>query len=453
MTELDILIIGAGSAGERAASYSAGDDRNVGLIEKARVGGACVFNACIPTKALVHAARTYKQMRKADFYGLPKLKENAEYQKVKEFKDRIILGISEGRDERMSKKGVKVIKGTARFISPHEVMVDEKKLRAQKIIIATGSEPVAPPIKGLEDAGYLNNISIIELNHAPKRLAVIGGGPVGIEFTQIFSAFGSQVHIYEMEDRILTTEDEDISNKLSELLLKGGIFISAGVKVSEVRQTRTGKLVISEDKKGLTNSEEFDDILVAAGRKPVMDELDLSAAGVTTYKKGIKVDPSMRTNVPHIWAVGDVTGGFYFTYIASEQAKIAALNAANNEERAIHYDVLPRATFCDPEIASVGLTEAQAREKGYHVQTSKFNYADMTRAIVSDTTDGFIKIVAEEGSGRILGGHILGAEASTLIHEIAAAITGNLSVNDIGDLLHSYPTFSEGIRYACQLIS
>ena len=453
MEKFDILIIGAGSAGESAVSYSAGKNKKVGLIEKARVGGACVFNACIPTKAMVHAARMYKQMQKADFYGLPKLERSADFRKVKEFKDRIISEISEGRDERMSKKGAVVIKGTARFTSPHEVIVGEKKFKAEKIIIATGSEPAAPPIRGLEEAGYLTNISALELDHAPKRLAVIGGGPVGIEFTQILSSFGSSIRIYEMEDRILTGEDKDISSRLTELLLKDGISISTGVKVSEIRQTQTGKLVISEDKKGATNSDEFDDILIAAGRKPVMEKLDLSAAGVETSKKGIKVDSSMRTNVTHIWAVGDVTGDFYFTYVATEQAKTAALNAVSNGDREIHYDILPRATFCDPEVGSVGLTEVQAEKQGHKVRSSKFNYADMTRAIVSDTTDGFIKIVAEEGSGRILGGHILGAEASTLIHEVAAALAGSLSVDDIGDLFHSYPTFSEGIRYACQVIS
>ena len=200
-------------------------------------------------------------------------------------------------------------------------------------------------------------------------------------------------------------------------------------------------------------SKEFDEILVAAGRKPVMDDLDLSAAGVKTSKQGVTVDSSMRTNVPHIWAVGDVTGDFYFTYIVSEQAKIAALNAVNNSNREIHYDIIPRATFCDPEVGSAGLTETRAGKQGYKVISSKFNYADMIRAIVSDTTDGCIKIVAEGGSGRILGGHILGAEALTLIHEVAAALAGSLSVNDIGDLFHSYPTFSEGLRYACQSIS
>jgi len=450
VTDLDILIIGAGAAGEYAASYSAGNGKKVGLVEKDRVGGSCVFTACIPTKALVHAARTYKKMKHADFHGLPVPEKSADYRQVKAFKDRIIGGIGDGRDQGMTRRGVTVFKGTARFVSSHEVVVNDERIKADDIIIATGSGPMVPPVPGLREAGYITNIGALEMDHVPERLAVIGGGPVGVEFTQIFAAFGSKVRIFEMADRIVAVEDADISEALAGFLVQQGVVISAGVKVVEVQRSGPAKAITVENEKGERETAEFDEILVATGRVPAMEELNLEAARVETHKKGIKVDSALQTNVPHVWAVGDIVGPPYFTYVGNEQGKTVALSIASGERRELNYDVLPRVTFCDPEIGSVGLTESQAREQGYKVKIGRFNYADMTRTIVSGDTEGFIKIVAEEGSGRILGGHIIGSEASTLIHEVAAAMTGRATVSAIGGLLHAYPTFSEGIRYACQ---
>ncbi|MBE0479607.1 MAG: NAD(P)/FAD-dependent oxidoreductase [Dehalococcoidia bacterium] len=450
MIEMDVLIIGGGSAGENAARTAVREAGSVGLVEKSRVGGACVFNACIPTKALVHAARTYKKMRSAGFYGLPAIDRAPDYRLVKGFKDRLIEGIASGRDESMAKRGVTVLEGAARFVSSREVAVADEIIRAHSIVIATGSAPAVPPIPGLDDTGYLTHIDALELESIPDRMAVIGGGPVGVEFIQVFSAFGSDIDIYDAMDRIMSVEDEEISSALGELLRGQGISISTSVRILDIKRTSAGKLITLEDSNGVKRTAEYDEILVATGRRPVVEGLDLAAAGIETYTRGIKVDSTLRTSVPYIWAAGDVTGMLYFTYIANEQGKIAALNAATSGHTEFKYDILPRATFCDPEVASVGLTETQARETGRRVVTGRYKFADMTRPIVSNETDGFIKIVAEEGTGLILGGHILGAEASTTIHEIAAAMAGHLTVFDIGNLIHSYPTFSEGVRYACQ---
>lgn len=453
MTKVDILIIGAGMAGEYAAGYAAGKAEKVGLVERSKVGGACVFNACIPSKAMVHAARTYKKMKGAGFFGLPEYDKEADYKQVKAFKDGIISGIAEGREERMSKKGIRLFKGTARFISPHETVIGNEHVEADKIIITTGSVPAVPPIKGLEKTGYITHIGALKLEKLPGKTAVLGGGPVGVEFTQIFSAFGSKIHIFERGERIVAMEDEDISNGLSGILIREGISVSTGVEVTEVRSGRKGKNLVFKGPDGKEHTEDCDEILVATGRMPQTDGLHLSAAGVGTDSKGIKVDDTLRTNVPHIWAAGDAAGPPYFTYVSGEQARAAVLNAMGEGKEKLSYDILPTATFCDPEIGSVGLTEKQAREQGYAVKAGIFSYADMTRPIVSNETDGFVKIVAEEKSGRILGGHILGAEASTLIHEIAAAMAGNLTVSDVGNVLHAYPAFSEAVRYACQSIT
>ena len=452
MINLDLLIIGAGTAGEYAAGTARQSVSSIGMIEKGPVGGDCIFHACIPTKAMVHAARTHKKMRSADFYGLPTLDKAASYKDVKAFKDRIIAGIGTGRDERWVKSGIQLFRGNARFVSAYEVAVSDEVIKADKIIITTGSQPAVPPIPGLKETGYITNIEALELERVPEKLAIIGGGPIGVEFAQIFAAFGSKVHIYEALDRILIGEDEEISQAMIGFFSKQGVSVSTSVMVTGVQTTASGKLIAAKGADGEERSAEYDEILVATGRRPAIDDLGLVAAGIETSKKGITVDASLQTNVPHIWAAGDVTGIFLFTFVAGEQGKTAALNATGADRKELRYDVLPRATFCDPEVASVGLTERQAREQGYKVKAGRFDYANLTRAIVSDETDGFIKIVAEEGSGHILGGHIVGVEASSLIHEVSAAMAGGLTVSDIGNTLHAYPTLSEGVRYACQAI-
>lgn len=450
MTRVDVLVIGGGTAGEYAAGYAMGNGRSVGMVERGAIGGACIFNACIPTKALVHAARTYKKMKNAGFYGLPVLRDAADYKNVKAFKDRIIAGIGSGRDERWVKRGVQLFRGNARFKSPNEVAVGDELISADKIIITTGSSPVIPPIPGLTEARPLTNIEALEMEKVPERLVIIGGGAVGVEFAQIFSAFGTQVHIVEMMSHILAAEDEEISSAIEESLGKQGVLVSTSAKVGGIESTSSGKLVKIQEADGTEKGLEYSEILVATGRKPNIEELNLPAAGIEAGKRGVNVDASLQTNVPHIWAAGDVSGTYLFTYVAGEQGKTAALNATSENRKELDYGILPRATFCDPEVASVGLTEKQAKEQGHKVKVGKYNYADLTRSIVTGETEGVIKVIAEEGSGRILGGHIIGVEASILIHEIAVAMAGGVSVSSVGNLLHSYPTFSEGVRYACQ---
>lgn len=452
MVNLDVLVIGAGTAGGYAASTAKQNADSVGIVEKGQVGGDCIFHACIPTKALVHAARAYRRMRSADFYGLPTITGDMDYGKVKAFKDRIVAGIGTGRDERLAKSDISLLRGKARFVSPHEVVVGDELVKADQIIIATGSMPSIPPIPGLKEAGYITSIEALELEKVPARLAIVGGGPVGVEFAQIFAAFGSRVYIYEALDRILATEDEEIAEAMQGFFTQQGVTISKSVRVAETKLTGSGKLVITQSADGERKSEEYDEILVATGRRADIDELDLVKAGVEISRKGITVSPSLRTNVPHIWAAGDVTGMFPFTLIAWEQGELAGANATGEQQKELNYDVLPRVTFCDPEIASVGLTEKQARERGYRIKIGKYDYANLTRTIVSNETEGFIKIVAEEDSGRILGGHIVGVEASSLIHEVAVAMQKNLTASDIGNTLHAYPTLSEGVRYACQML-
>jgi dihydrolipoamide dehydrogenase len=449
VTQVEVLVIGVGTAGRDAANAARKHTNSVAVIERDKVGGDCIFRACTPTKALVQAARTYKKMKSADFFGLPVINQRIDYRNIKQFKDRIVADTGKGKDQQLINNGIHLFFGSARFLSPHEVAINDEVISADKIIISTGSLPNVPPVPGLQETGYITSVEALELEKVPERLAIIGGGPIGVEFAQIFSSFGSQVHIFEVADRVLSVEDEEISRVITDLFTKQGIESSTSVKIIGTGTAKSGKLLTITDSDGLRTTREFDEIMIATGRKPAVDDLNLPVSGVLADKKGITIDAFMRTNVPHIWAAGDVVGPPLFTYISWRQGDIAGANAVGDHLR-MDYSVLPRATFCDPEVASVGLTESQAREKGYKVSTGKFNYADLTKAVISGETDGFIKVVADDDSGQILGAHILGSDASELIHELAAAMANKIPVFEIANTIHSFPTFSEGVCYACQ---
>ena len=285
MAKVDVLIIGAGTAGEYAAGTAKQYTDSIAMIEKGSVGGDCIFHACIPTKALVHAARAYKKMKTTDFFGLPTLNNAAEYTKVKAFKDRIISGIATGRDERWTRQGIQLFRGNASFLSPNEVKVADEVIKADRIIITTGSMAAVPPIPGLKETGYITNVEALELERVPERLAIIGGGPIGVEFAQVFAAFGSRVTIYEALDRILIGEDEEISQAVLGFFKKQGISVSTSVTVSGVESTSSGKRIITRDKHGQENRDEHDSILVATGRRPAIDDLNLPVAGIEASKK------------------------------------------------------------------------------------------------------------------------------------------------------------------------
>ncbi len=452
LTEVDVLVIGGGTAGEYAAGTLLGSGKSVAIVDHSRIGGDCIFHACIPTKTLATTARLYEKMKAAESYGLPGASTAADYARVKAYKDRVIAPIGEGRSESWRKKGAAVLHDMARFKSPTVVEVGPEIVKAEQTIICTGSTPAMPPISGLAEAGYITNVEALELTKLPTSLGIIGGGPIGIEFGQIFSTFGCEVTIYELAPHVLPLEDEEISSACEESIRNRGIKVHTEVKIVHVERSTDGKSLTFENKQGRQTTATHSEIMVATGRQAHLTELNLAAAGVEHDHKGIKVDGTHRTTTPNIWAAGDVTGGRMFTYVAGEQGKVAALNCMDGGNREINYDVFPRATFGNPEVASVGLTESQAREQGWSVDVGRFEYANLTRGIVADEKEGFFKIVSEQGSGKLLGGHIIGAEASTLIHEMAVAMKTGVPASAVGDLLHVYPSWAEGVRYACQAV-
>jgi len=452
VSKFDIVIVGGGTAGEYAAGTALALGKSVAIIDKGPIGGDCIFHACIPTKALVHASRYYRRLGAASFFGLTTGDSRAHYAEVKAYKDRVVAPIASGRDKRWRDKGATVISGNARFTSSNTFDVDGQQVNGDNIIICTGSYPAVPPIPGLAEVGYITNVEALELERLPQRLAIIGGGPIGMELGQVFSAFGSVVTVYEAMDRLLPLEDEEVSATFQSLCKQQGIEVRTSVRVVQSKQGTGGKSVTIETLDGARTEAEHDEILVAVGRRPAILTLDLDAAGINYTNKGIQTDSEQRTNVPNVWAAGDVTGGYLFTYVAGEQGKNAVLNAVEGSHLQVSYEILPRATFCDPEVASVGLTEAQARSDGHEIATGKFEYANLTRSILTGETDGFVKVVVDTSNGTILGGHIIGAEASSLIHELSAAMKAGLTAKDLGSTLHAYPTLSEAVRYACQAV-
>jgi pyruvate/2-oxoglutarate dehydrogenase complex dihydrolipoamide dehydrogenase (E3) component len=357
-------------------------------------------------------------------------------------------------DQNIRKSGVHLFKSHARFRSAHEIEVDGEVIRADKVVIATGAATVVPQADGLREAGFITNIEAVDLRTLPASLAIIGGGAVAIEFAQIFARFGSRVTVLASAEQILPGEEPELTSILRRVLADEGIRFETGVRVNRVETGSDGKRV-SGERNGETVTCTVDEILLAAGRAPAVVGLNLEATGVAYDKKGIQVDAELRTTAPNIWAVGDViANGFPFTHVASHQVEVAEHNALSGEApRTVDYSAVPWVTFSDPELARVGMTEAEARAAGHEVVIGKMPIADFARAIATDQRAGLVKLVAERETGKLLGGHILAPGGGELLGEVTLAVRLGLPVSAIAGTIHPYPTFSETVAYAARAIS
>ncbi|HEX5691652.1 MAG TPA: NAD(P)/FAD-dependent oxidoreductase, partial [Roseiflexaceae bacterium] len=328
----DVLVIGAGPAGGGAAAAAAEGGASVAQVERDQIGGTCLNYGCDPTKALLHTAHLLYNARHAERYGLEIPSAKADWPAVLKHVDRLIDQMRGGDDAQAREKiareqGIKLFKGEARFVSPHEVAVGKRTLRAEQFIIATGSQAVVPEIDGLQQAGFITNKEAVSLRELPRRLAIVGGGPIGIEFAQMFARFGVEVTVLEQAPTMLAKDDRELADTLCELLATQGIRLETEAEVTQVRRAEGGKRLTVTHKGGETEQLEVDELLIAIGFKPAIEALDLQAAGVETDDKGIVVDKLLRTSVPHIWAVGDVASEYQFTHVAFEQGRLAAQNA------------------------------------------------------------------------------------------------------------------------------
>ncbi len=440
----DLVVIGGGPGGLVVASVAAQVGLRVTLIEKSEhLGGDCLHSGCVPSKTFIHMARTAHIARRGAASGLLSVMPDIDYGKVIDRVEDVINRIQQHDDpERFRSYGCDVRFGTARFISPHEVTVDDEIISGRRFVIATGSMPAIPPIPLLEQTGFETNETIFKRRSLPEHLAVIGGGPVGVELAQAFSRLGSQVSLIEAADRLLMHEDEQTSLLLRQALEEEGIHINTATQVSGVRREGDARQIALADGRTV----ECERILVATGRRPAVHGLGLEEAGVEFGRQGIRVDRRLRTSQKHIYAVGDVCGPYQFTHMAEYQAGIALANIVFRTPKKTDYRVVPRVVYTDPEVASVGLTETEAKKNGIKYHTAEFEMAGIDRAITDGQTQGRARLLISKG--RIAGASLVGPHAGELIHELALAMQVNTKVKDIAAMIHAYPTYAQIHRRA-----
>jgi pyruvate/2-oxoglutarate dehydrogenase complex dihydrolipoamide dehydrogenase (E3) component len=456
MTEqsYDLLVIGAGPAGSAAATTAAEQGARVALVERDQIGGTCLNYGCDPTKALLHTANLLHNARYAYRYGLSIPSADAEWQAVQACVKQVVDTVRGGSDKQarddLVAKGIEALSGAARFVAAHAVQVGNRTLLAERIIIAAGSQPVVPEIAGLSDVGFITNKEAVWLPRLPHRLAIVGGGPIGVEFAQIFQRFGVEVVVLEQGPTILPKDDRELADLLCGLLAGEGIRLETEVELEQVRDERDGKCLIVRCGERAQEELLVDEILVATGYRPALDELDLEAAGVETTDEGIKVDATLRTSVEHIWAAGDVTGGYQFTHVAYDQGRLAAHNAFAAKPRPFDDRAIPWVTYTSPELAHVGKTEEQLREAGSVYRVGRKPIGEVERAVVTGQTAGLVKLLVD-ADGEILGGHILAAGAGELIAPVVLAMRAGLTIEALATTILPYPTMAEGLRWAAEV--
>ncbi len=447
----DLAVIGAGSAGFAAAIAAAERGAHVALIGHGTIGGTCVNTGCVPSKTLIRAMESVRHAKSAArFAGVRADGRVQDWRAVVGQKDELVLSLRQSKyaDLLPSYNGIAYIEGRARLTNDG-VTVDESPIKAGKVIIATGASPSVPPIPGIEAVPYLTSTTALELDRLPKSLLVIGGGYIGCELGQMFARAGVKVTIVDIVP-ILSAAEPEIANALAGYLRDEGIVIREGVKTTAVRKTGRGVALDISDG-GRDETIEAEHVLVATGRRPNTASMGLEEGGVELLANGgIKVDEWMRTTRPGVYAAGDVTGRDPFVYMAAYGAKIAAENALDGDGRRYDSSVMPAVVFTDPQVASVGLTEATARRQGLAVKTAVLPLAYVPRALAARDTRGLIKLIAAADSGKLLGAHILAPEGADSIQTAALAITCGLTVQQIADTIFPYLTTVEGLKLAAQ---
>ena len=448
----DVVVIGGGTAGLVTASGCARLGRKVALIEREALGGDCLWTGCVPTKALVASAKLAHQMRHANQFGLepvvPKVTPKAVMDSMREQR-RLISRHDD--PEKFRKLGIDVIEGKATLTAAHEVEVAGRTLRAKDVVIATGARTAVPPVDGLKEAGFLDHVSFLEQNEFPASVLILGGGYIGIEFAQVFARFGAHVAVVEMLDEIINKEDADVITRVRDILSVEGIDLFTGWAVKSVRREHGKKIALIQNKRGDTQDVVVDEVFVASGRRGNTENLGLKEAGVKVERGWIVVDKFLQTSVPRVWACGDVHGGMQFTHVAAYEAVKLVRNMLFPGKSPVDYSDIPWALYTDPEVGHIGMTEAEAREKfGDDVRVYKTEMHDVDRAVVDRTPAGLIKFVCD-AKGKILGAHILSANASTLIEEIVLARRKGMKVSDLAQRISSYPSLADGVQKAASL--
>lgn len=451
MYDFDLTIIGAGPAGGAAAAEAARLGARVALVERHRMGGTCLNYGCDPTKAMLYVAERLHQARTSARYGLKIRSARANWAAVRRYVSDVVDTMRGGSDEdarkSVAEQGIAVFDGTAVFRDAHTLLIDERPLRSERFIIATGTRSLPPPIPGLAEQGYITNREAVNLEHLPKRLAIIGGGPVGVEFAQIFSRFGVRVTLVEQETRILGRQDADLTQQLAALLQDEGITIKVGTAVEAVEAVPSGKrLRLRRAGAKRAHTLVVDEIMVATGFRPDVGALRLDAAGVEVDEHGsIVVDHTLRTTVEHIWSAGDVSSRYQFTNVASEQGKIAARNALCNAGEPFDGRAVPSCVYTAPALAMVGATEDELRQQGCTFRVATLPFDKVERAIAEGRTAGSARLLVGSDD-QILGAHILAHRADDLVAAFALAMHARVPAGQVANTLMPYPTRSAAVR-------
>ena len=436
----DICVIGAGSAGLSVAAAAAAFGVPVVLIEKGKMGGECLNAGCVPSKALIVAAKRAEAARNAGPFGVTAQDLRIDFGKVHDHVHGVIAAIAPNDSrERFTGLGVRVIEGAARFKDRRTVVVGDVEAKARRFVIATGSSAARPPIPGLGGTPHLTNETVFDLRECPEHLLVIGAGPIGLELAQAFRRLGAAVTVFEAAQP-LAKDDPECAAIVLDQLAREGVAIRSGIKIARIQRARPKVQVVLEGAAG-EETIEGTHLLVAAGRRPNIEGLDLDAAGIKSDNRGITVDDGLRTSNRRVYAIGDVAGGLQFTHFANYQAGLVIRNALFRQPVAVNEDVIPRVTFTDPELAHVGLTEDQARKRG-EIRVLRWPYHENDRAQAERETVGHIKVVTGK-TGRILGATIVGAQAGELITTWTLAISRGLKIGAFLGIVVPYPTLAE----------
>jgi dihydrolipoamide dehydrogenase len=444
--DIDLLVIGAGPGGYVAAIRAAQLGQKVIIADKGKWGGVCLNVGCIPSKAMIHAAHHYEAMLHADTYGLKAEKVSVDFGKVQEYKSSVVGKMTGGVEMLLKANKVQMFPGEVMFINEHEARLfndqESPRYRFKNCIIATGSRPIE--LKPFPFGGrILSSTEALSLPEVPKSLVVIGGGYIGIELGQMYSKFGTKVTILEGLDTIMAGFDKDMSQLVAKKLKKANVDIVTGAKASSAEQNDK-EVTVTYEVGGESKTVTADYMLVTVGRRPNTDgELGLDLIGIKVNDRGlIEVDDQCRTNFPHIFAIGDIVPGAALAHKASYEAKVAAEAIAGLPSK-VDYKCIPAVAFSDPECASVGYTEKEAKDKGMNVKISKFPFGGNGRAVTLGGSDGFMKIIHEVDTGLVLGAQIAGVEASNMISELALAIEMGATIEDIALTIHPHPTLGE----------
>ncbi len=447
----DVAVLGGGPGGYVAAIRAAQLGLKTVIIEKDKLGGVCLNWGCIPTKALLKNAEILHTIKHAKQFGITIPAYSIDFPKVIERSRAVSDRLSKGVQFLVKKNGIDHIQGLGKLKDEHTIEISHNKklqtLSATAIILATGGRPRTFPGMEMDGRRVIGSTQAMILEKPPARMVVIGAGAIGVEFAHFYHTFGTKIHLVEMLDRLLPVEDKEVSAELEKSFKKSGIAISTKTKVSKIERLKS-KVKVHTETNGKSEVLEADIALVAVGVTGNIENIGLEELGIKTDRGAISINAHNQTNIPHIYAIGDVTGPPWLAHVASAQGHVAAEHIAGKSPKPVDYDTIPGCTYCQPQVASLGLTEEQAKEKGHDINVGKFMFRASGKAMATGDTNGFVKIIFDSRYGELLGCHIIGSEATELIAELGVAKSLETTWEEIATTVHAHPTLSEAIMEA-----